>query len=134
MNHVEKTHSSRDSVRKAKESHLIDKAMTLEPHGLNRRDDVIHILIVFSFPVSCVVRHFRLSFLNNFCCDILHCIYTILVIPVTSSVTSVNLNKYCYEKTIHVVLISFAVFFGLGSFLLRNILADSISFLEIQPL
>ena len=27
-----------DSVRKARESHLIDKAMTLESYGLNRRD------------------------------------------------------------------------------------------------
>ena len=34
-------HSSRDSVRKARESHLIDKAMTLEPHGLNRRDELL---------------------------------------------------------------------------------------------
>ena len=34
---LEKVHSSRDSVRKAKESHLIDKAMTLEPNGLNLR-------------------------------------------------------------------------------------------------
>ena len=33
---LEKIRSSRDSVRKARESHLIDKAMTLEPHGLNR--------------------------------------------------------------------------------------------------
>ena len=32
---LEKVHSSRDSVRKARESHLIDKAMTLEPNGLN---------------------------------------------------------------------------------------------------
>ena len=30
--------SNRDSVRKARETHLIDKAMTLEPHGMNRRD------------------------------------------------------------------------------------------------
>ena len=30
---LEKIHSSRDSVRKARESHLIDKAMTLEPQG-----------------------------------------------------------------------------------------------------
>ena len=34
-------HSSRDSIRKARESHLIDKAMTLEPHGLNRRDELL---------------------------------------------------------------------------------------------
>ena len=27
-----------DPVRKARESHLIDKAMTLESYGLNRRD------------------------------------------------------------------------------------------------
>ena len=38
---LEKIHSSSDSVRKARESHLIDKAMTLEPHGLNRRDELL---------------------------------------------------------------------------------------------
>ena len=38
---LEKIHSSRDSVRKARESHLIDKAMTLEPHGLNRLDELL---------------------------------------------------------------------------------------------
>ena len=37
----EKIHSSRDSVRKARESHFIDKAMTLEPHGLNRLDELL---------------------------------------------------------------------------------------------
>ena len=36
-----KIHYLRDSVRKARESHLIDKAMTLEPHGLNRRDELL---------------------------------------------------------------------------------------------
>ena len=38
-----RSHSSRDHdlVRKARESHLIDKAMTLEPHGLNRRDELL---------------------------------------------------------------------------------------------
>ena len=36
-----KIRSSRDSVRKARESHLIDKAMTLEPHVLNRRDELL---------------------------------------------------------------------------------------------
>ena len=29
------------SVRKARESHLIDKAMTLEPNGLNCRDELM---------------------------------------------------------------------------------------------
>ena len=38
---LEKIRSSRDSVRKARESHLIDKALTLEPHGLNRGDEVL---------------------------------------------------------------------------------------------
>ena len=38
---LDKIHS-RDSVRKARESHLIGKAITLEPQGLNR---------YFSFPV-----------------------------------------------------------------------------------
>ena len=38
---LEKIHSSRDTVRKARESHLIDKAITLEPHGLNRRDELL---------------------------------------------------------------------------------------------
>ena len=33
-------HSSRDWVRKARESQLIDEAMTLEPNGLNRRDEL----------------------------------------------------------------------------------------------
>ena len=36
-----KIHSSRDSARKTRESHFIDKAMTLEPHGLNRRDEIL---------------------------------------------------------------------------------------------
>ena len=40
-NNTTKIRSSRDSVRKARESHLIDKAMTLEPHGLNRRDELL---------------------------------------------------------------------------------------------
>ena len=29
------------AVRKARESHLIDKVMTLEPHGLNLRDELL---------------------------------------------------------------------------------------------
>ena len=31
----------RDSVRKTRESHLIDKAMTLEPPRLNHRDELL---------------------------------------------------------------------------------------------
>ena len=36
---LELIHSKRDSVRKAREAHLINKAMTLEPLGINRRDE-----------------------------------------------------------------------------------------------
>ena len=32
-------HSKSDFVRKAREAHLINKAMTLEPLGINRRDE-----------------------------------------------------------------------------------------------
>ena len=46
---LEKIHSSRDSVCNARESFLIDKAMTLEPYGLNRRDELIHVLYYFLF-------------------------------------------------------------------------------------
>ena len=61
---LEKIHSSRDSVRKARESHLIDKAMTLEPHGLNRRGELLQsISLVFFLSSFYVVRHFWLSLL-----------------------------------------------------------------------
>ena len=36
---LELIRSNRDSVRTAREAHLIDKAMTVEPHGINRRDE-----------------------------------------------------------------------------------------------
>ena len=42
---LEKIHSSRDSVREARESHLIDKAMTLEPNGLNHRDELLYNIV-----------------------------------------------------------------------------------------
>ena len=36
---LELIHNTRDSVRKAREVHLINKAMTLELLGINRRDE-----------------------------------------------------------------------------------------------
>ena len=48
----------------------------------------INIVFLFSFFF---VRHFRLSLLNNFYCNILH-LYNI-VIPIINSATSVNLKK-----------------------------------------
>jgi len=37
---LELIHNNRDSVRKACEAYLIDKAMTLEPRGINRGDEL----------------------------------------------------------------------------------------------
>ena len=37
---LEVIHSLRDSIRKARESFIIDLAGTLEPHGLNRCDEL----------------------------------------------------------------------------------------------
>ena len=36
---LELIHNKRDLVRKAREAHLINKAMTLEPLGMKRRDE-----------------------------------------------------------------------------------------------
>ena len=86
---LDKIHSLRDSLFKTRDSHLIDKAMTLEPNGLNRRIIVIHILPIILFEF-CVVPHVRLSLLNNFYSDILH-LYNI-VIPTISSVTFIGFH------------------------------------------
>ena len=37
---LERIHNNGETVRKAREAHLIDKAMTLEPNGINRRDEL----------------------------------------------------------------------------------------------
>ena len=37
---LKRIHNNRGSVRKAYEAHLIDKAMTLEPNGITRRDEL----------------------------------------------------------------------------------------------
>ena len=42
---LEKIHFSRDSVREAREAHWIDKAMTLEPNGLNHRDELLYNIV-----------------------------------------------------------------------------------------
>ena len=34
--------SSRDSVRKAREAYLIERGQTLEPHGLNKKDETLY--------------------------------------------------------------------------------------------
>ena len=37
---IEKLKNGRDSFRKAREAHLIHKAETIEPLGINKRDDL----------------------------------------------------------------------------------------------
>ena len=37
---LEQLHTSRDSIRKAREAFLIHRGKTLEPAGLNRRDEM----------------------------------------------------------------------------------------------
>ena len=34
--------SNRDSVRKAREAYLIERGQTLEPHGLDKKDETLH--------------------------------------------------------------------------------------------
>ena len=95
---LEKIHSSRDSV-------------TLEPHGLNRRDELLLSIffLFYSFLVFCVVRNFRLSLLNNFYCKILH-LYNIVIPRKFSNICKPREEgwygqpKYCYGRTIHFVL------------------------------
>ena len=78
---LEKIHSSHDLVRKARESHLIDKAMTLGPNGLNPRDEL------YLYPSN------FLSLLNNSCCDVLHLKNILSNSSIIASPTSVNLNS-----------------------------------------
>ena len=69
---------------------------------------VIHILSIFSLSSFCVVCHFRLSLLNNFYCDILH-LYLLWFLHKFSNIRKpeeawYGQPKYCYKKTIHVVM------------------------------
>ena len=62
------------------------------------------------FPCSfCVVRHFRLSLLNNFYCNIQSIYIMLWFLQKFSNICKPEEGgygqpKYCYEKTIHVVL------------------------------
>ena len=49
---LEVIHFSRDSIRKASESFLIDLAGTLEPYGLNRRDELYFFFFYFILLIS----------------------------------------------------------------------------------
>ena len=39
---LELVKSNRDSVRKAREAYLIERGQTLEPHGLNKKDETLY--------------------------------------------------------------------------------------------
>ena len=43
--------SNRDSVRKARKAYLIERGQTLEPHGLNKKDETSYVTFVLAFYV-----------------------------------------------------------------------------------
>ena len=102
--------------------------MILEPNDLkSRRIIVIYIFISLSFRFY-VIRHFRLSLLNIFLCDILH-LYNV-VIPIINSVTSVNLKKASMASRILFLITNARYYYELctslwtSSFFYLNTLAD----------
>ena len=68
---IEKVHSKRDSVRKAREAFLISKGRTIDPHGLNIREEtykyfflsLCYIFYLISPYVICFTIIFMLSIL-----------------------------------------------------------------------
>ena len=48
---LEQPHTSRDSIRKAREAFFIHRRKTLEPAGLNRRDDFTLLSSIIIFPL-----------------------------------------------------------------------------------
>ena len=105
---LELIHSSRDSIRKARESFLIDLAGTLEPHGLNKRDELKYVIMLSCYLLSFLfvlsyVCHFRHSYkLRNMYCETIHDI--ILLFHFYNLVTSkpeegwYGQPKYCLLK------------------------------------
>ena len=54
---IEKLKNGRDSFRKAREAHLIHKATTIEPLGINKRDETVTTYIIsFIFLLSCLLE------------------------------------------------------------------------------
>ena len=45
---LELVKSNRDSVRKAREAYLIERGQTLEPHGLNKKDETMLDVVDFA--------------------------------------------------------------------------------------
>ena len=61
---------NRDSVRKAREAYLIERGQTLEPHGLNKKDELstflLHQLSMFRPFVLFIAVHYYFSSCNVF--------------------------------------------------------------------
>ena len=55
---LELIHSNRDSIRKARETFLISKGKTLEPHGINRRDETLKSISIFIVAVRHVSAYY----------------------------------------------------------------------------
>ena len=64
---IELIRSKSDSVRKAREAHLINKAKTLHPFGINKRDEARqwHIWHLFNHSLTIIVTYFCLNFYCN---------------------------------------------------------------------
>ena len=58
--------SNRDAIRKAREAFLIFKGKTLEPFGLNRRDEIWSIYFFIFLYISVLVHVFSI-FVNLSC-------------------------------------------------------------------
>ena len=61
---LELTKSNRDSVRKAREAYLIERGKTLEPLGINKKDEMYYRLYFFS--LLSFIFLFRISFNHHF--------------------------------------------------------------------
>ena len=65
--------STRDSVRKAREAYLIERGKTLEPLGMNKKDEMYYSFYFFyllSFIYTIFISVFQISFnhyFNGFC-------------------------------------------------------------------
>ena len=67
---LEKVHSKRDSVRKAREAFLISKGRTIDPHGLNIRKK--NLLVLFPFFMLYILSYFAICYfilLSFLCCQ-----------------------------------------------------------------
>ena len=55
---IEKLKNGRDSFRKAREAHLIHKARTIEPLGINKRDELLLYIVYRKVATPYLVRSY----------------------------------------------------------------------------